>query len=324
VTEPFLFIVGRGRSGTTLLQAMVDSHPLVAIPPESHLVVRIARRRRRYERRGGFDAERFVGDLVSHYGFRRWDIPADDVRETLRRSPARSVPEATRALYGLYARRHEKTRYGDKTPINVMHLPLLARFLPEARFLHIIRDGRDVALSYLDQPFGAETVPEAAFRWRRDVFTGRRDGSRLGAGRYMEVRYEALVQEPESVLRRVCAFAGLAFDPAMLAYREHGERVLAPRIKPAHPHLGRPPTPGLRDWRRDMAPGDVAVFETLAGDLLSELGYERRFPRPSARVRLEAGVAVAGVHGRRVKWKLRRRRRHNRPPAPSTGQPIAD
>jgi hypothetical protein len=305
VTPPFVLIVGRGRSGTTLLQAMLDAHPDMAIPPESHLLVGLIQRRGRYEARGGFHVDRFLADLEPHYGFRRWDLPSAAVATELRHGPPADTADAARRLWRCYARRHGKSRYGDKTPINVMHIPSLARFLPEARFVHIIRDGRDVTLSYLEQSFGAESLLEAAYRWRRDVRTGRRDGAALGAGRYLEIRYETLVEDPERVLPELCDFVDLSFDPRMLEYSRHRGRVLAPKIRPAHERLALPPTKGLRDWRRDMRPQDLATFEAVAGDLLSELGYERAVPRPSAATALAARVGLLRVHARRAVWRLR-------------------
>jgi hypothetical protein len=305
VTTPFVLIVGRGRSGTTLLQAMLDAHPDLAIPPESHLLVKLSRGSRRYERPDGFDVDRLLGDLDRHYGFRRWELPLDEVAADLRKPHPKDTAEAVRRIWACYARRFGKTRYGDKTPINVMHIPRLAAFLPESRFVHIIRDGRDVTLSFLDQSFGAESVREGAYRWRRDVMTGRRDGARLTHTRYREVRYEALVEEPAAVLPEVCEFLGLSFEPQMLEYARHRDRVLAPKIRPAHEGLSLPPTTGLRDWRRDMPPQDLVVFEVIAGDLLSELGYERAVPHPPFPAKVRARLGLLGVHARRALWRLR-------------------
>jgi hypothetical protein len=323
VTAPFVLIVGRGRSGTTLLQAMLDAHPHMAIPPESHLLVGLMRRRGRYEARGGFDVDRFMADLTPHYGFRRWDLPPSVVADDLRRGPPVDTADAARRLWACYAAQHGKVRFGDKTPINVMHITDLARFLPEARFVHIIRDGRDVALSYLEQSFGADSLLEAAYRWRRDVRAGRRDGAALGPGRYREIRYETLVEDPQRVLPELCDFADLPFDPRMLEYSQHRDRVLAPKIRPAHRRLALPPTKGLRDWRRDMRPQDLATFETVAGDLLSELGYERAVPRPSAAAVLTARAGLLRVHARRAVWRLRGHRHRRGAAEGPTGRRIA-
>jgi hypothetical protein len=305
VTHPFLFIVGRGRSGTTLLQAMFDAHPEMAIPPESHLIADMAARRKRYGSGARFSADRFLTDLVPHLGFKNWGLSDMDVAEVLRAARPSSLADAIRVVYAAYARRHGKTRFGEKTPLNVLHIPMIARMFPEARFLHIIRDGRDVTLSYLSQEFGPSTVVESAYRWRQHVGRGRRDGRLLGPGRYREVRYEKVVEDPEAILRDLCGFAGLGFDERMLRYQEHRERVLPQVLEGWHPGLELPPTKGLRDWRKDMSARQVALFEAVAGDLLAQLDYERAVPRPTPVVRLAALRDLAVFQARRLAGKLR-------------------
>jgi hypothetical protein len=312
LTDPFPFIVGYGRSGTTLLRAMLDAHPDVAIPDESHFVVPMLSHRRRYERSGGFDVRRFATDLLGHFGFRGWKLHPEEAREAFRAGPPRSVPDGLRLAYRLYAGHHGKRRYGDKTPIHVLHVPLLAEGFPEARFVHVIRDGRDVAASYLQQSFGPRTVAEAAVRWKRAIGRGRRAGRRLGPGRYRELRYEQLVQDPERHLRDVCAFLDLAFDPAMLRYHQE-DRVAGER--PHYRNVAFPPTPGLRDWRREMSPQDVATFEAIAGRLLEDLGYPRGAPRLRPEARARAGLRWAAVQARRAGHRARKL--VGRPPSPS-------
>lgn len=275
---------------------MFDSHPELAIPDESHFVVNLGRVRERYEAGGTFRVDRFVDDLIGHWAFRRWGLPEEEVREALRSSSFRDLPDAIRRVYELYALHQGKPRYGDKTPSYVIHIPLLADLFPEARFIHLIRDGRDVALSYLDMDFGPSTVGEAAIYWRRFVLLGRTAGRRLGPERYREVRYEDLLDDPESTLGDLCGFVGLNPDPAMLRFSERAGFVTdSPREQRRHGNLLRPLTKGLRDWRRDMSPHDVALFEALAGDLLEELGYERGVSAVSLLTRAEAVTSRLGV-----------------------------
>ncbi|MGH2722672.1 MAG: sulfotransferase family protein [Actinomycetota bacterium] len=312
MTPSFVFIVGRGRSGSTLLQAMLDAHPDMAIPPETHLVAVLGRRRSTYERRSGFDLDRFLKDVTEHWGFPALGISPEELAEAVR--GAGSTADALRAAFSTYARRWGKGRFGDKTPINVLHMPLIAGLFPEARFVHIIRDGRDVALSYRDRR-GVGLV-EAAYRWRRDVRVGRRDGARLGPGRYREVRYEALVRDPEGVVRDLCPFLELSFDPRMLRPQEVAERVIPSSMRAWHPHLAQPPTEGLRSWQRQMPDGEVALFEAIAGDLLDELGYARGHPSPGVGLRLAALGRVAGFQAERIfrravrRWVRPQRRWH--------------
>jgi hypothetical protein len=280
--EPFPFIVACGRSGTTLLRAMLERGGEIAIPPESYFPVSLA------ERHAGasFDPARFAAELRANVRFREWGVDAPDV------SGLTTYADAVRAVFAGYARAHGAPRYGDKTPPFVLHVDRLAELFPEARFVHLIRDGRDVTRSLVRTSFGPDDLARAAEVWTRRVARGRASGDRLGAGRYLEVRYEALVTDPEPVMREVCALASLAFRPEMLR-PEEGATAVPEGERAHHANLARPVTAGLRDWRRDMPDADVAVVEAVAGDLLTELGYERRYVRVPAAARGRAAASRA-------------------------------
>jgi hypothetical protein len=149
-----------------------------------------------------------------------------------------------------------------------------------------------------------------ASQWRAEVRAARRLGRRVGAERYLEVRYEELVGDVESVLRRIAVFAQLPYESAMADYAGNVDV----SAKPHQQSLRQPPTAGLRDWRLQMSPEAVGAFGRVAGDLLDELGYESH-ERPGA-----AGTVKRASYGARaVAWRaasfgLRRsplwRRRH--------------
>lgn len=274
ITPPFPFIVGSPRSGTTLLRLMLGSHPDVAIPAEAQFLVPLAKVRTRYEG-PSFSSERLILDLRRRPEFRRWKLPDSEVRGAMEDAAPSNFPDAMRSIYALQARRHHKQRYGDKTPRHVFSMPLLLSLFPEARFIHVIRDGRDVALSLVEMPWFSGDLTAAALHWKRSVGAGRAAGARLGSGRYLEVRYERLLEEPEAVLETVCHFVSLSFDAAMLDHRSRLERDFRPpEGLRQHEHLYLQPTAGLRDWRRDMDPKQLATVEASIGDTLDELGYE--------------------------------------------------
>lgn len=309
---PFPFIVGRGRSGTTLVRAMLDSHQEMAVPNETHFIVSLAERRARYESPSGFDTGALITDLRGRPGFQRLCIPEAAFEAELEARSVLTYADAVRTAFSLYAASRGKARYADKTPIYVLFLPLLAKVFDEARFVHVIRDGRDVALSYLSVEFGPDSIEEAAFLWKRAVRSGLRAGRQLGPERSMELRYEALVADPEGTMRRLCDFAGLPFDAGMLDYASRADEVTANVGYPdAHRGIYRPPTQGLRDWRTEMTREDRARFEALAGDVLDELGYERSVPRLPLSVRIEAGRHWLRIQKSRLGRKSERRRHHS-------------
>jgi hypothetical protein len=288
---PFPFFVGCGRSGTTLLRAMFDAHRDVAVPDEVAFIIRYARPHYAWQygwpRR--FDAARCADLILADSSFRRWRIAEPEVRAALMAEVPSSFADTIRRLYSLAAAQHGKPRYADKTPMHVLHLRRLGRLFPEARFIHVVRDGRDVAMSYRSVDWGPTTVEGAATRWRRAVLRGRRDGERMGPGRYREVRYEELVADPERVMRELCGFLDLDWDEGVLHHHDRAAAVIAAtRFPDAHSRLLLPPTPGLRDWRREMTAADVVRFEAIAGGVLDELGYGCGAPPPSVTRRASA------------------------------------
>jgi Sulfotransferase family len=306
----FPFFVGSGRSGTTLVRAIFDSHPHLAIPGESNFISAMGKNRHRYETDDGLATEAFLSDLLAHPRFRLWGVPEDAIRTSFAESPPGNFADGVRRAFELYAAQKGKSRYGDKTPGYVMHLPLLARLFPEARFVHIIRDGRNVALSYLEVSFGPESIEQAALRWRRFVARGRRTGARLGPKRYLEVRYEDLIEDPEETVQTMCQFLDIRFDPQMFRYPERATEVAQGSAFPeVHGHLGLPPTTGLRDWRAQMSANDLTTFEILAGDVLSEMGYERAVTRPGISKRARATGKRLRLETARVRRRLGKRSR---------------
>ncbi len=173
-------------------------------------------------------------------------------------------------------------------------MPLLAKLFPQARFIHIIRDGRDVALSYADVPFGPKTVARAADLWAQRVEQGTDDGRGLGAERYIEVFYEQMVSDLEATARRLCDFLHLEFDPAMLEYTERARSDVLPTAGRFNPHVTKPVSK-VRSWEEQMPAEQVEVFEAVAGDVLARLGYVRRFEHPSATARAAARLALLGL-----------------------------
>jgi hypothetical protein len=273
---PFPFIVGCGRSGTTLVRAMLDAHPDVAVPDESYFPAWFGRHRARYEDGDDFALDRLIRDINSHESRARWGLDADGVAAALRAATPRTFADAVRAYYTYYAHTRGKTRYVDKTPIFVLHIPLLASIFPEAVFVHLVRDGRDVTLSRLETSWGTQRFDHEALQWRSHIERGRRDGRALGPRRYMELHYESLLDDPARAAKQLCEFSCIPFDDRMLHYYERSESLVnAMEYPEEHRNLLRPPTKGLRDWHTELTDTDAEVFDALAGPTLERFGYER-------------------------------------------------
>jgi hypothetical protein len=292
-----VLVLGVRRSGTTLLRVMLDRSSVLAIPDESYFVPQLAHRHP-----GRVDPAAFLDDVRRLQTVREWGITPALLRERLR--PGLTAGEAIGAIFETYAALQGKQRWGDKTPLYMQYLPLLERLFPTACFVHLVRDGRDAALSYLAMPQGIVTegwatprdVAGFACQWRTEVEAARALGGRVGPGRYLEIRYEGLVADPAETLSRVCAFAGLEFEPAMVDYAG----TLDLSAKPHQQRLAQPPTVGVRDWRSELSPDDQLGFERIAGALLAELGYEVRHPDADG---AGARLRLAGYRGRIAAWR---------------------
>jgi len=281
------FIVGSARSGTTLLRMMLNAHPEVAVPPESRFVVDLYRS-------DEVQVDDFLAQLEGHPRWISWDTPIEDVRAQLTGMTTVSYPEAIEAAYMAYAQNRNKKSYGDKTPRYIEDLPLLSRLWPVAKFVHLVRDGREVALSYADVPFGPSTVAKAAALWKARVKLGMERGRPLGTARYLELRYERLLVNPQEEVEGLCSFLDLEFDPAMLDYSERARSEVLDRAKLYNPNVMKSITK-TRSWDEQMPRSQVEVFEAVAGDTLTELGYERAYPSPSLAARMSSLVGRAGL-----------------------------
>jgi Sulfotransferase family len=288
---PAPFVVGAPRSGTTLLRLMLDAHPELAIPPETYFIPRAVKAWRRAKRPGRAETPlaAYTDAVTAHTRWPDFHLDADAYRRQLEDDPPGKVADAIRAFYEMYAEKAGKPRWGDKTPFYVRKMETIHSVLPEARFVHLIRDGRGVTLSIKDLWFGPNTIEEAAEFWVARIDQGREQARDLP--HYMELRYEDLVREPERQLRRICEFVELPFDSQMLRYHELAVERVAAEVPPEeHAPGGRvvsteerlqiiertatPPDPTRIDrWKTDMAPDDRRKFEAIAGFRLRELGY---------------------------------------------------
>jgi len=282
---PAPFVVGMNRSGTTLLRMMLDAHPELVIPPETHFVPDLIRAVRR---RGAKPADALAA-MKAHREWEDFGFSDDEALDWLEALPKLEPGPAARAFYEAYASRAGKPRWGEKTPRYILKMPLIQSALPEARFVHVIRDGRDVALSVLDRTVKDIDAAEVARRWRRKIDRARTDAPRLH--HYLEIRYEDLVTSPRAALERVCGFLELPFEQAMLDYHARaGERLeemrrelpesggatrlsVERRMRTHHRTTAPPDPTRATRWREDMSETDREAFERGAGETLATLGY---------------------------------------------------
>ena len=249
-----IFVIGCPRSGTTLLRLMLDSHERLSCGEETHFLR---------------DLASTVGDhwpLLETYGF-----------------PREYWLQRIRAFYtGFqtdYLERRGKQRWAEKDPTYTLVLPFIHELFPDAQYVHLVRDAYDVVASFRDRWGYRSALRVARGEWARYVGAGRDFGQRLPTQRYHELRYEALVADPEPALRFLLEFLGEPWDPAVLRFHEapHDATERYTRFTAERRREGGDEGAVYRSrvgaGRRELDPVLRAVVRRGAGPLLRELGY---------------------------------------------------
>jgi hypothetical protein len=272
-----LIIGGCPRSGTTLLRALLDNHPGIAVPAESNFVIPLWQRRRAHGDLRRESARRAIGEWIfleeGHGGKRiRGKVdPQEAVARVVAAPP--TLGSLFEACFALYAERTGKPRWGDKRPRYATFVRMVFDLWPDAQFVNVIRDPRAAVASML--PLGWDP-PEVALEasianWelavsRVDDFAGK-----LRPDQLLDIRYEDLVRDAAPVLERVCAFAGLddAVDEMLLADRGGS------KFKPGwHDRLREPiSTAPIDAWRTKLDGAQVALIEHVCAPWFGRFGY---------------------------------------------------
>lgn len=306
-----IFVVGHPRSGTTLLRLILNAHPRIVIPPEAHVASFFRRLKRKY---GELDSEvrlrRVAERIADKERMLEWGFPREQMVERLMQADPRDASGLFAALMSLWTEKEGKPRWGEKTPGTYRFLPEVDAWFPDCKVIHIVRDGRDVAISCLTPPFSDNydkgNVYEVAVRWRHAIQCCRRaQRDLLGPERYLELRYEDLTAEPEQHVRRICEFLDEDFDPAMLDFHKSSKRNVARGDASFHARTAEKVNRGrVERWRNDADRAFVCGFEGVARKELLEFGYPLSGWSPSSDQRL------------RILWEKWRPRRlmHNYKP----------
>lgn len=239
-----VFIVGAPRSGTTLLRSMIDAHPNICCPPwETGLFVHL-------------------GKIVN-----------GDLTKVLKKEPAFPISrtdilawvrDAADELMGQFLIRSRKTRWAEKTPTHVDHMDLISEVYPQCQFIHIIRNGRDVIRSLQNMPWAPRQIRWSADRWIQSVKNGRKFGESC-PGRYFEIRYEQLVEDPQGILVAACKFLREPFSTQMLSFGDPENNSFGVAREPL--------TKTQKNAHRDLTLYERIIVRLRAGQLLRDLGY---------------------------------------------------
>ena len=297
------FIVGFPRSGTTLLRLMLDSHSELAITheagfipmtsnltnPLSRMFYRRLKNAAKHRSWANSLREEFYRTLTQMNNWNDFHVPGETFRQALIQIEPFTVADGLRAFFRSYALRFDKPRWGDKTPFYTQYFRTIENTLPEAHFIHIIRDGRDAALSGKGLPFVAGDFETIGREWSKQILLTRNQSR--ACQHYLEIKYEDLILKTTDILQKICRFINLSYEPHMERYYQNARdrmeelgdicdvdgsvsvtresRLLRHRLTTQPPDQSR-----IGRWKTAMTKEDLATFNKVAGHLLQELGYE--------------------------------------------------
>jgi hypothetical protein len=287
---PF-FVVGAGRSGTTLLRLILNGHSRLHIPPETWFLRPLLRQCPLDRPLTQPECERAIGIMVRHERWPDMDMPEAVLRQQADALVQKRLVDLVDLVYAHQRAAAGKPRIGDKTPHYFEIVSELATLYPRARFIHLLRDGHDVAISWIDA--GWQRYYEPGFEWPRAIACLQRDRIAF-AERFHAVRYEDLVQRPQETVAAICNFLGEAFEPAMLLWHERTAQV-AERDRHLHRRLHDPlAAEAIGVWRRRLSAAECFAVEACLHQSLRPGGYALRFDAVAWR----PALATAG-------WMLR-------------------
>lgn len=273
-----LFILGRGRSGTTLLSRILNQHTGIVVPYEGLFIKNLSKRYRIFS---GSARQRkaFIKDFFAERRMRTWGISAKDLDEALSELGTETDFETVcRSIFKTYLEAQGSGKQhvvwmGDKNPLYGLFAADLAASFPTARFVYVYRDPRDNICSYRNVPFDSSDVGALAERWTQF------NTSIMGAeakfpSRFTRISYEELVSHPEPALVKICEFLGLPFEKELLLFHEEKNADHFWVRHEWHSALEKPLTDSrMGRWRDELSEKELSLVRGCCGDTADKLGY---------------------------------------------------
>jgi len=257
------------------MRRILDRHPSIAICRETQF------QRLVYSRRKAFgdlsdltNRRRLIDEYLSSRFIRRMDLNRAALADRLQREGA-SYKAMFSSLLHYYADSQGKSRFGEKTPQHALFLETLCEWFPNAAILHMVRDPHATVASMQRMPWRRSVVANARI-WLKLNQAARRFREWPG---YLEVRYEALVTDPECEIRKICSFIGERYSPSMLVREEDPPESSADWLLRSRSAVT---AARLDVWRNELTADEVAQIEWVLGPELESFGYAREASPASA------------------------------------------
>lgn len=284
---PMFFILGRPRSGTTLLRTLFDAHPNVAIPLECAFIINMESKYGKVTLWTLENLLSFFEDVQRHIKFDTWKLNLDVLKtDLLQYQGDYTFQDICKVVYLNYQsvfQKEEITWIGDKNPVYATYTPKLIRLFPEAKFLHLMRDPRDNIISLKNVDFEGPFVALLAYRWVHSAKRIFRLKQKY-PNRFYTIRYEDLVRKPEKYYGEMCDFLKIPYNDLVFDFYKRGPEVMkaynVDLVMKYHKSLLSPINADKVDlWKTQLPANDIRVTENVAGRWLEKYGYERRFNR---------------------------------------------
>lgn len=269
-----VFIISSPRSGSTLLRLIINSHSQIAVPPPTLVFPYIYPYLHTYgDLNEPPNLAVLVEDILELQKSKPW--PMELTKEMLISACQEpSFAGVYSALHRIWADFHDKPRWGEKTPPEIYFIGDILACFPEARFVHIIRDGRDVAVDWMENLQWPKNVYSTACQWRNFISAALPWRNKLKSDQLLEIHYEDLARSPEETVRRVCAFLGEEYEPEMLTYYQSEETAKWSQSASCHRHVSKPITDdyvGIHKKRLTLS--ERRMLSGLIGQELRVWGY---------------------------------------------------
>ncbi|MCP4111797.1 MAG: sulfotransferase [Desulfobacteraceae bacterium] len=267
-----IMIIGKARSGTSIFTRLVRKYLRISFGTESQFFIRYYDSLKNYEPLSDdaniktlindISKERYFKRSSKRYGF------VLDTKAVFENLPENSYRGVLVSIFSQLAKHHKMERWGDKTPEYIHDLPILKELFPDAQFIHVVRDGRDVALSSFRMPFGEKNIYKAALDWKASILAARHFAKTVSEDQYTELRYEDVLTNPTGEFSKIIRFLGIKDDDNQLI------NFISDSIE-NDLNLGN-----FEKWKYQLTKDEIYLFERIAGDLLDEYGYDSKIKTP--------------------------------------------
>ena len=281
------FIIGNPRSGTTLLRLMLNKHRKMSVPPEAGFLVWLYDEYQDFTFTGR-NVDYFIKTLRNTTKIEHWNLDFDALRSFIMSEKPDNFSILIDSVYEYYSKDNLLKKidfYGDKNNFYLHKIDLLAKLYNNAKFIHIIRDGRSVAVSYKDlnkkkitskyAPDLPDKIETIAKEWTDNIQIINNSFEKLNPSLYYTVRFEDLILKTEESLQNICDFLDIEYDEEMLKYFETTENDgLEPGVFLQWKSKNKMPLQEEEVFKyKKLSQNELNLFENLTNDLLVKYEY---------------------------------------------------